>query len=146
MGRVYALTEGFNIHSDYANSRAAASAFNLGDYYNVSRYINTKFIVCAVGGTTLKLLFAQNPLTKGRTKSVSRLDITINTTTFYTSVNKCTVALGKPISFSSGLIRNYIKTGKLFQGKFIIKYITLFVVEYTTVYRTFLTIFYLYYP
>jgi hypothetical protein len=124
MGRVYALTEDFNIHADFPNSRAAAKAFNLGDYYNVSRYINNKFIVCVVSGVTLKLLFAQNPLSKGRTKPVSCLDITTNTTTFFTSVNKCTVGLGKPVSFSSGLISTYIKTGKLFQNKFLIKYIT----------------------
>ena len=91
-------------------------------YYKISRNINNRFVTCIIAGVTIKLLFAQNPLSKGSRKSVSCLDTTTNTSTHYASVNECARAIG-PID-SSGLIKNYIRPGKLYQGKFLITYIT----------------------
>lgn len=124
LGRVFALTEDFEIHSDYGSSREAANTFNLGEYYNVSRYINSKFINCIVGGRSIRLLFAQNPLSKGRGKPVSCLDTTTNITVRYSSINECIRSIGESAFDSSYLIKRFIKPGKLFRGKYLIKYIT----------------------
>lgn len=122
-GRIHALTEDFRFHSDYGSSREAAEALDLGGYHNVSRYINNKFKACVIGGVSIKLLFAQNPLSKGRTRSVLCLDTTTKTTNTYASVNECTKALRQPISFATTLIKKYIKPGKLYQGKYLISYV-----------------------
>lgn len=103
---------------------AAAIKCGLDKYYKVSRYINNRFIDCVIEGKNLKLLFAQNPLSKGNKKSVLCTDITTNTSVKYDSVNDCTRALGMPTEFSSNLIKNYIKKGKVFQNKYLIIYTT----------------------
>jgi NUMOD1 domain len=120
--RIYAFTESFELHSDYANSIEAAKACGLNNYYNVSRYINKRFVKCIIGGAAIKLLFAQNPLSKGGRKPVTCLDTTTNTLTRYSSVNQCARAIGS--SDSSTLIKKFIRPGKLFKGKYLISYIT----------------------
>lgn len=125
LDRVFAFTESFELHSDYANSSEAAFQCGFGDkYYRISRNINTRFVICLIDGISIKLLFAQNPLSKGSQKPVLCLDTTTNTSTSYKSVNDCARAIG-PVD-SSGLIKNYIRPGKLYQGKFLITYISKF--------------------
>lgn len=123
LDRVFAFTESFELHSDYANSSEAAIQCGFGDkYYQISRNINNRIVACTIAGVTIRLLFAQNPLSKGSRKPVLCLDTTTNTSTPYASVNDCAKAIG-PVD-SSGLIKNYIRPGKLYQGKYLITYIT----------------------
>jgi hypothetical protein len=123
LGRVFAFTESFEPHSDYANSSEAAMQCGFEDkYYKISRNINNRFVTCIIAGVSIKLLFAQNPLSKGSRKSVLCQDISTNTYTHYTSVNECARAIG-PVD-PSGLIKNYIRPGKLYQGKYLVTYNT----------------------
>jgi len=121
--RIYAFTESFELHSDYADSTQAANLCGFGDnYYRVSRYINKRFIACTVGGIGMKLLFAQNPLSKGGRKPVMCLDTSDlnNTPVRYKSVAECAKAIGS--TDTSGLIKNYIRPSIPFKGKYLISY------------------------
>lgn len=124
LDKVFAFTETFDLYDTYSSSAEAAIKCGLDKYYKVSRYINNRFIDCVIEGKNLKLLFAQNPLSKGNKKSVLCTDITTNTSVKYESVNDCTRALGLPTESSSNLIKNYIKKGKVFQSKYLITYTT----------------------
>lgn len=125
LSRVYAFTEDLAPYTDYANSSEAAEACGFGDkYYSVSRNINNRFVSCTIGGVTISLLFAQNPLSKGGRKPVSCLDTTTDISTTYPSVNSCMTGIGMKPSQASSVIKNYIRPGKLVAGKYLITYIT----------------------
>lgn len=126
LDKVFAFTEAYELQGTYSSSAEAAINCGLNKYYNVSRYINNRFRFadCVIEGKIIKLLFAQNPLSKGTKKSVLCTDITINISVKYGSVNDCTRALGLPTKSSSNLIKNYIQKGKVFQNKYLITYIT----------------------
>lgn len=122
---VHAFTEDLQPHSVYQDSSEAARLCGFGDkYYNVSRYINTRFVSCVIGGVTVKLLFTQNPLVKGGRKPVSCLNIATNLAVNYPSVNKCMEGIGLDSSKSSYMIKQYIRSAKVYNGKYLITYIT----------------------
>ncbi len=93
-------------------------------YYKVSRYVNNRFVPCVVAGAAIKLLFAQNPLSKGRTKRVTCLNIETNVSVQYSSVNNCVRSLGLTIDKSSTIISDFIKPHKVYAGKYLISYVT----------------------
>jgi len=125
LGVISVFKEDFSLYAVFNNSTDAANQCGFGNkYYNVSRYINNRFVSCIIGGISIKLLFAQNPLSKGRVKPVSCTNTLTGELTNYKSVNDCTRALGMPVAFSTDLIKGFIKPGKLFKGKYIIAYVT----------------------
>ena len=125
LGVVSAFNEDFTYYGQFQNSSDAAIQCGFGNkYYNVSRCINNRFVSCIIGGVTIKLLFAQNPLSKGRTKPVICTDTLTGEITNYKSVNDCTRAIStRGIAFSTDLIKGFIKPGKLFKGRYLITYV-----------------------
>jgi hypothetical protein len=79
-----------------------------------------KFISCIIKGITVKLLFTQNPRIKGEGKQVTCLNIKTKNVIQYKSIADCAKQLG--LSDSSSLIKNNIKTGKLYRDKYKISY------------------------
>lgn len=122
---IHAFNENFEFYKEFDSSVDAAEQCGFGDkYYKVSRYINKRFIICVIGGVSIKLLFAQNPRIKGGRKWVSCLNLDTKKATQYKSINDCIKGLGLDSSHASKIIKNYIKPGKAYLGKYIITYIT----------------------
>lgn len=126
---VHAFTEDLQPYATFTDSTHAASECGFGSkYYNVSRWINKRFISCVIGGVTIKLLFAQNPLIKGGCKPVrcEILDLDNSEPFNFKSINECIRELKLDVSVksTSAFIKNYIKPGKPYKGKYLITYIT----------------------
>ena len=125
LDRIYAFTESFDLHSDYASSSEAARLCGFEDkYYQVSRYINKRFVACVIGGLTVNLLFAQNPLVKGGRNPVMCLDTSDphNIPVRHKSIAECAKAVGTTNNDTSNLIKNYVRTGAKYKGKYLITY------------------------
>lgn len=122
---IHAYDENYRFYKEFDSSTDAAEQCGFGDkYYKVSRYINKRFITCVIGGVSIKLFFAQNPRVKGGRKQVSCLDLNTKKVTQYKSVNACVVGIGLDVSQSSNIIKNYIRTGRAYLGKYVITYNT----------------------
>lgn len=125
---VHAFNENYELTRTFDSSSDAALQCGFGDkYYHISRYINKRFITCVLGGVTVKLLFAQNPLVKGGRKAVSCLNIKTNEVANYKSVNACMRGIGLSDKQASGVISDYIKPGKVYScasGTYKITYLT----------------------
>jgi len=90
LDKVFAFTEAYKLHETYSSSAEAALKCGLDKYYNVSLpakrgHINNCFIDCVIEGKNIKLIFVQNPLSKGKgsKRSVLCTDITTNTSVKY---------------------------------------------------------------
>lgn len=120
---LFAFNEQYELFKEFSSRSDAAQQCGLGNkYYQVSRYINKRFITVVIGGVSMKLLFAQNPLVKGGRKQVTCLNIETNEVTLYKSINACLRDLELNPGSVSGFINNYIKPGKPYKGKYLITY------------------------
>lgn len=123
LGRVIAFNEKLEEYASFADSTEAAAACGYGDdYYRISRYINKKFIKVLLGGVTLKLLFTQNPMSKGRTKQVVRTDVT-GEVIGYESINACRQDLGLK-GDSSYFIKKHIKRDHVYDNRYTFCYLS----------------------
>lgn len=120
---IFAYDENYKLHREFNTRSEAAHYGGFGDkYYQITRYVNKRFITCVVAGVSMKLLFAQNPLVKGGRKRVSCLNVDTKEIHHYKSVNDCVKAIGLDVSTASTIIKNYIKPGKVYKGKYLITY------------------------
>ena len=122
---IFAYDDNYKLCKEFNTRSEAAEYCGFGDkYYQITRYINKRFITCVVRGVSMKLLFAQNPLTKGGRKRVSCLNLETKELTHYKSVNECIKALGLDVSMASHIIKRYIKQNKAYKGRYLITYTT----------------------
>lgn len=125
LGKIVAFDENLLIKFTFVNSTQAALNCGLGKkYYNISRNINKSFVKVTIDGVSMKLLFAQNPLSKGSSKAVVKIDNTNFEETTYSSVNDCVRALGKDIKWSTDFIKLYLRTGNLYENRYKFVYLS----------------------
>lgn len=127
LGKVIAFDANYTEIDSFDNSTAAAKACGFGeDYYRISRYINKNFIEVVMGGVAMKVLFAQNPLSKGRTKQVVRTDLSTGKVVGFNSINDAYFELGNT-NDSSDFRKRYVKGDQVYKGKYTFQYLS----EYT---------------
>lgn len=89
----------------------------------ISRYINKKFIEVVLGGVRLKLLFAQNPLSKGRTKAIVCKDSVTGKVISYNSIRDCLRDFNHSGDHSY-FIKKYLKRGILYKDRYTFCYLS----------------------
>ena len=109
LDKVVALDEDYNIVNTFNNIKEAAEYYgHSGKYYNISAYVNKRFIVVYLGGVAITLLFAQHPLSVGGKKPVVGTNIVTGEAFFYRSISEAMQHLNITIDYSY-FIKKYVK-------------------------------------
>lgn len=126
LGKVVAFDEDYNMVATFNSGSDAARQCGFGDkYYNISRNINKVFIEVVFGGVTMKLLFAQNKISTGRSKPVVCTNTVTGEVTNYAGLNECVRAIDPSAKNTGGgaFTRIYIKNGGLYKGIYRLQYL-----------------------
>lgn len=113
---LYAYDSELNLKATFSNSSEAAKASGYGDdYYRISRYINKRWLEVVIGGVVTLLLFAQNPLVKGRTKAVVWVELATGISLSFFSINDLLAHIWYT-GDASHFIKKHLKRGEELNG------------------------------
>ena len=121
-GKIFAYDESFEAVATFNSATEAAETCGLGQYYNVTRYVNKRFVKIVLYGVAMNVFFAMHPFVKGRTKPVVLTDVTTGVPVEYSSANACARALGLATAESS-FVRRYVNANALFRNKYNLCYL-----------------------
>jgi intracellular sulfur oxidation DsrE/DsrF family protein len=125
-GKVFAYDQDYNMVASFDNSSDAARQCGFGSkYYNISRNINKAFIEVVLGGVAMKLLFAQNKLSKGRGKTVVCTNTITGEVVHYASLNECVRSVNPSVTNTGGgaFTRRFLQEGHLYLGIYRLQYL-----------------------